>query len=93
LEGKGGEKEVFMVDVKKTTVIVNLIFDEYQRASDLEPPFNSSHEGYAVIKEGLDELWCEIKKHKSLRSKQAMMAGAVQIGAMALRFVVDICMD
>jgi len=82
-----------MIDIKRAERIVNLIFDEYQRAVDRNPPFNSSHEGYAVIKEEMDELWDEVKKSRSMRSKQTMMAEAIQIGAMALRFIADICMD
>ncbi len=83
----GGEP----IDIQKTTAAVNLIFEEYKRANKLNPPFNSSHEGYAVIKEELDELWDEVRKHKSLRSKDAMRKEAVQVGAMALRFILDIC--
>lgn len=49
------------------------------------PPFNSSHEGYAVILEELDELWDEVKANDIERSIEE----AVQVGAMALRYIVD----
>lgn len=47
--------------------------------------FNSNHEGFSVLKEEVDELWDEVKrKHPS---KEQMREEAVQIGAMALRFI------
>ena len=52
--------------------------------------FNSHHEGYAVIKEELDELWEEIRKRDGLRMKPLLKKEAVQVGAMALRFLVDL---
>ena len=41
--------------------------DEFRRAQDLFPKFHSNHEGYAVIKEEMDELWDEIKKEKGTK--------------------------
>ncbi len=48
-------------------------------------PFNSSHEGYAVIAEELDELWDDVKANNIEHS----IDEAVQVGAMALRYVAD----
>jgi hypothetical protein len=92
LGAKHGKMIHSMIDIEKTTKAANLILEEYKRAFSSNPSFNSSHEGYAVIKEELDELWDEIKKHRSTRSKDTMRTEAVQVGAMALRFIVDICM-
>jgi len=67
---------------------VDKIVDEMQRASEKHPKFNSRHEGYAVIKEELDELWDAIKRndyHANVENE------AVQVGAMALRFLIDVC--
>jgi len=61
---------------------------EYLDAKDKFPPFNSFHEGYAVIREELDELWDEIKGGQD---KQRMRAEAMQVGAMAMRFMIDLC--
>jgi hypothetical protein len=47
--------------------------------------FNSAHEGYAVILEELDEAWTEIKRNNVELAIEEM----VQVGAMALRFVVE----
>lgn len=51
--------------------------------------FNSAHEGYAVLKEEVDELWDEVKDRHA--NKDNMRKEAIQIAAMALRFVEDVC--
>ena len=43
----------------------------------------------AVIKEELDELW-DLVKTKGVTKKQ-LEKEAVQVGAMALRFLIDCC--
>lgn len=83
---------------------LNQVLEEYNRASSMYEPFNSAHEGFAVLKEEVDELWDEVKKnpHKSPTAiktdpernirvhKEAMRAEAIQVAAMALRFLRDI---
>jgi len=63
---------------------------EFYKAREKFAPFNSAHEGYAVIKEELDELWDEIKKKSEQRSPATMRGEAIQIGAMALAFIIDL---
>ncbi len=62
---------------------------ELRRACEKHAPMNTAHEGYAVILEELDELWDEVKAQQ--QSKAKMRKEAVQIAAMALRFVADVC--
>jgi hypothetical protein len=50
--------------------------------------FNSTHEGYAVILEELDELWDEVKKKNP--SKDALRLEARHVAAMALRFIAEL---
>lgn len=64
------------------------IVEEYDSATLKFGPFNSTHEGYAVILEELDELWDAIKGNVS---KKIMRKEAIQVGAMALRFLNDCC--
>lgn len=66
--------------------VLKSIVNEYQEALKTYGPFASPHEGYAIIKEELDELWYEIKHGQS---KLAMEIEATQIAAMAMRFVID----
>jgi len=81
-------------------------------------PFNSSHEGYAVILEELDELWDVVKlnpkkvfvppeilmelasrhdherrirDYQEAERKKMMRAEAIQVAAMATRFIKCIC--
>lgn len=51
--------------------------------------FNSAHEGYAVLLEEVHELWDEVRHKKS--SVEKMREEAIQIAAMAVRFVWDVC--
>lgn len=67
---------------------MNLILAEYCRAASLRKPFNSIHEGYAVMLEEFDELWSEIKEKKPDHAK--LQEETVQVGAMALRFLIDL---
>lgn len=71
--------------------LLGLIRAELNSANDKFDPFNSAHEGWAVLKEEVDELWVEVKKKQSMRSPELMRSEAVQIAAMAIRFALDIC--
>jgi len=69
---------------------VNEVFAEYKSAAEKFPAFNSGHEGWAVIKEELDELWMEVRLFP-YGNKENMKKEAKQVAAMALRFMVDCC--
>ena len=56
------------------------------------PAHNSAHEAYAVLLEEMDELWDEVKKSSKRRDEEALLEEATQVAAMALRFIVDVCM-
>ena len=62
---------------------------EVNRAISLHSPMHSYHEGYAVILEELEELFDEIKCKKP--DPQKVREEALQVAAMADRFVVDRC--
>jgi hypothetical protein len=61
---------------------------ELYRASGKHAPFNGAHEGYAVILEELDELWDEVKRRD--QHVRSMRNEAIQIAAMATRFMLDV---
>jgi hypothetical protein len=64
---------------------------ELRKARIKYKPFNSSHEGYAVIKEELDELWELVRKNKGYKmSDPRMEKECIQIAAMALAFIIDL---
>jgi hypothetical protein len=69
-----------------------MVEKEVTRAISLYPPHNSAHEAYAVLLEEMDELWDEVKKSPKKRDKDAMLEESVQVAAMAVRFIIDVCM-
>ncbi len=62
------------------------IKEEYIRAALRFPPFNSTHEGIAVIEEEFEELKKEVFWG---RNPDKRKYEATQLGAMALRFLID----
>ena len=70
------------------TYVCDQALEEYGRASRKFSPFNSAHEGYAVLREEVDELWDEVKRNGPV---SRMREEAIQIAAMAIRFVIDVC--
>jgi len=77
---------------EQARLVAGEVLQELARARAKHPnPFHSSHEGYAVLREEVDELWDEVKNQTEERSYARMRAEAIQIAAMALRFVQDVC--
>jgi hypothetical protein len=83
---------------------LNEVGVELSKARQTHAPMNSHHEGYAVILEELDELWeiCKMNTHKfdigdtdkenlRRRKREAMRKEALQVAAMAVRFIQDVC--
>ena len=64
---------------------------EVAGAEDRWPPMNSAHEAYAVLLEEVDELWEHVKVNQRIRDVPAMRREAIQVAAMAIRFIRDIC--
>lgn len=71
----------------RITFTMKAIEQELRRAIKLHTPMNTNHEGYAVILEEMDELWAEIKNRDL--DMNAVQKEAIQVGAMAARFIVD----
>lgn len=71
--------------------IAGAVVAEVERATRMYGSFNSAHEGYAVLKEEVDELWDEIKNKRPDNS--LMEKEAIQVAAMAIRFVYDVCLE
>jgi len=65
-----------------------LIKKEYERANIKHKMFTSTHQGYGVLLEEVDELWNEIKQNSS---KDLMAKEAIQVAAMALKFLESLC--
>lgn len=63
---------------------------ELESAMAAYPRMPTFHDGYAVILEELDELWEEVRKKPYARSSHRMRHEAMQVAAMALRFMADL---
>ncbi len=50
--------------------VVGLVLAEYDKATKKFGAFNSTHEGYAVIAEELDELWDDVKANRTQRARR-----------------------
>jgi predicted nucleotidyltransferase len=66
------------------------IRDEVLRAMSIYPEFNSFHEGHSIIEEEYDELKAEVWKSPKKRDLVKMREEAVQLAAMATRFLHDL---
>jgi hypothetical protein len=69
--------------------ILQEVQNELDKATNKFGSFASAHEGYAVLLEEVDELWEEVKMRD--KSVLRMQEEAIQIAAMAIRFVMDVC--
>lgn len=67
-----------------------LIIDEFEKATSMYPEFASAHEGLAVLWEEFEELKQEVFKNPKNRDYKTMRKEAIQVAAMAIRFIVDV---
>lgn len=88
-----------MIDPKKLlgleTPTVDAICEELRKevvfAEANYPAFASAHEGYSIMLEEVDELWEHVKVKQKNRNVAEMRKEAVQVAAMAIRFIKDVC--
>ena len=76
------------VDISKFYMIIGAVETELDWATSNHGKFHSMHEAYAVLLEEVDELWDVIKSHRGDERKEA-----VQVAAVAIRFIMDFCME
>ena len=75
------------MDKQHLEIIMAEVMEELAQAANRFDSFNNAHEGYAVILEELDELWDEIKANAPMKRQRKE---AVQVAAMAVRFIYDL---
>ncbi len=79
-----------MIDPLVANKLAHDIYDEAIKASTQYPSFHNAHEGLAVLWEEFEELKAEVFKKQSEYDMARMRKEAIQVGAMALRFVYDV---
>jgi hypothetical protein len=84
-----------MIDVRITSIgrAIRLIIPEYNQVIFKNPPLRNAHEGWAMLWQGMDQLWVEVKKDKELRSEELIRKEAILISATAMRFIIDLCLE
>lgn len=66
---------------------------EAKRATAAWPPYNSAHEGFAIINEEFDELKAHVWTNQKRRDLDAMKVEAIQLAATAIRFAAECCTE
>ncbi len=73
-------------DYEGQTGVIGEVRRELERATEKFAPFHSAHEGFAILLEEVEEL-----KHEVFHgTRERARAKAIQIAAMALRFIRDV---
>ena len=80
-----------MKRMSKHTSLLITITSELSEARRNWPDFHSAHEGFAVLLEEVDELKAHVWTRDDKRDVAKMRAEAIQVAAMAIRFVEDCC--
>lgn len=71
--------------------ILSVVIAELEDASGKFPAFHTPHEGWAIMKEEFDELWKAVMLKQNDPTRNYMMRKeAIQVAAMALRFLHDL---
>ena len=74
--------------------IFRLVKGEALKASNKFGPYNSTHEGYAVLKEEVEEFWELVKESKQDgRLGNKMIDELIQIAAVSIRMIEEIKKD
>jgi hypothetical protein len=63
---------------------------ELAKGREKHGPITGCHDGYGKILEEVDELWDEVRRKESQRSKGAMYSELVQIAALCQRMAEDL---
>lgn len=68
--------------------VLDAVRNEIRRAKEKHGPknFNSTHEGFSVLKEEVDELWEDVKSDR----KAEGVVEAIQVAAMAVRYAAEL---
>ncbi len=75
-----------MLNQRKLDRILQRVRQEVFDAHAMYGVLNSAHEGYAVLKEEVEEAWDDIKEKDICAAKEEML----QVAATAISFILDI---
>ena len=75
----------------KSVEAIELIVQEFGRASKSNPPFLSLEEGFFSILEEVDKLTDVTRGDTEILNKELIKDAAIKTAANAFRFLVDLC--
>lgn len=78
-------------DLTRLARVLNEVEIEIAQATTNWGPFNSAHEGFAVLNEEFDELKEHVWMNQRKRDLEKMRKEAVQVAAVAIRFAAEVC--
>ena len=89
------------ITLQQRSKVAQEALDEWTRARGHHAPMRGAHEGWAVLFEEVDELWDVVKlnprkaypdaSEPGWAHRQEMRREALQVAAMAMAFVSDVC--
>jgi hypothetical protein len=79
------------MESEKFKIVCQKIWEELKRAKAKHAPMSSTHHGISVIRGECMELENEVYKEKSDQVNEPMLDEAIQVAAMGVRFVMDLC--
>lgn len=74
-------------------MVLSMASEQLAKQVRIHGGYASFHEGYGVLLEEIDELWDEIKIHRSARRREKIRNEAVQVAACALEIAAIALMD
>lgn len=77
--------------IRGKSAALDEVAEEIRKARANWPAFNSAHEGFAVLLEEVDELKSLVWTNQKERDLAAMRKEAMQVAAMAISFMEDVC--
>ena len=83
-------KGIDNVRVTRIGKAIKAMIAEYNLALMHNLPLNNTYEGWAVLKQKLDELWEEVKLGETGPSRDVLRKEAAELGAATMRFIVDL---
>ncbi len=75
----------------KVSTVIDEVVAELERATGLYSSMPGPHEGFVILQDRMGELWEEVREQE--RNKAAMSDEAIQVAAMAIRFILDCCVE
>ncbi len=76
---------------EKLARVIHEVEKEIRQALYNWGPFNSAHEGFAVLNEEFDELKEHVWTNQTKRDLEKMRKEAIQVAAVAIRFAAEVC--